>query len=181
MVDRVRYSDLGDGLRLIGLDDADSISEFEFQFPVDAVSMEDLRDICARHGVGAAISPMLSSRILSGMLTGFADLIFVFDGRYHVLDYKTNWLGNRLRDYGPAPLDAAMVQHHYPLQALIYTVALHRYLRGRLDGYTADTHLGDSWYLFVRAVGLVDGGVWRRRWPSALIEALDAAFSGVTA
>ncbi|HEX3895486.1 MAG TPA: UvrD-helicase domain-containing protein [Rudaea sp.] len=181
MVDRVRYSDLGDGLRLIGLDDADSISEFEFQFPVDAVSMEDLRDICARHGVGAAISPTLSSRILSGMLTGFADLIFVFDGRYHVLDYKTNWLGNRLRDYGPAPLDAAMVQHHYPLQALIYTVALHRYLRGRLDGYTADTHLGDSWYLFVRAVGLADGGVWRRRWPSALIEALDAAFSGVTA
>ncbi len=179
MVDRVRYGDLGNGLRLIDLRDEDSISEFEFQFPVDAVSIDDLRDICVKHGVGDAISPALSSRTLSGMLTGFADLIFAHDGRYHVLDYKTNWLGNRLRDYDATPLDAAMSQHHYPLQALIYTVALHRYLRGRLDGYTAKSHLGDSWYLFVRALGLADAsGVWRRRWPSALIEALDAAFSG---
>ena len=182
MVDRVRFSDLGDGLRLIELPEESSISEFEFQFPVDAVSIDELRDICLRHGVDDAISPALSSRTLSGMLTGFADLIFAHDGRYHVLDYKTNWLGNRLRDYGTASLDAAMTQHHYPLQALIYTVALHRYLRGRLDGYTAERHLGESWYLFVRAVGLADGaGVWRRRWPSALIEALDAAFSGVPA
>ena len=182
MVDRVRFSDLGDGLRLIELRDGASISEFEFQFPVDAVSIDDLRDICARHGVSGAISPVLSLRVLSGMLTGFADLIFAHDGHYHVLDYKTNWLGNRLGDYDAASLDAAMTQHHYPLQALIYTVALHRYLRGRLDGYTADSHLGESWYLFVRAVGLAGGsGVWRRRWPSALIEALDAAFSGVPA
>ncbi len=182
MVDRVRFSDLGDGLRLIELRDGASISEFEFQFPVDAVSIDDLRDICARHGVSGAISPVLSLRVLSGMLTGFADLIFTHDGHYHVLDYKTNWLGNRLGDYDAASLDAAMTQHHYPLQALIYTVALHRYLRGRLDGYTADSHLGESWYLFVRAVGLAGGsGVWRRRWPSALIEALDAAFSGVPA
>ena len=116
------------------------------------------------------------------MLTGFADLIFEHDGRYHVLDYKTNWLGTRLRDYAGENLDAAMREHHYPLQALIYTIALHRYLRGRLDGYTPERHLGESWYLFVRAVGLGDGlGVWRRRWPIALIEALDEALVGMPA
>jgi exodeoxyribonuclease V beta subunit len=77
-----------------------------------------------------------------------------------------------------------MAEHHYLLQALLYTVALHRYLRQRMDGYTAEQHLGDSWYLFVRAIGLepVDEtafGVWRRRWPTALIEALDDAFAGM--
>jgi len=62
---------------------------------------------------------------------------------------------------------------------LLYTVALHRYLRQRLDGYTAEHQLGDSWYLFVRALGLAPGlGVWRHRWPVALIEALDDAFAG---
>jgi exodeoxyribonuclease V beta subunit len=72
-----------------------------------------------------------------------------------------------------------MAEHHYPLQALLYTLALHRYLRQRLDGYTAERQLGDSWYLFVRALGLAPGlGVWRRRWPVALIEALDDAFAG---
>ena len=116
------------------------------------------------------------------MLTGFADLIFEHGGRFHVLDYKTNWLGTRLQDYAGENLQEAMREHHYPLQALIYTVALHRYLRGRVDGYTAERHLGDSWYLFVRAVGLGEGlGVWRRRWPAALIEALDDMLAGAMA
>ena len=182
MADRVRQSDLGDGLRLIDLSRETSISEFEFQFPVDAVSLADLRDMCARHGFGDAVSPSLSTAKLNGMLTGFADLVFVHGDRYHVLDYKTNWLGNRLQDYETAQLDTAMIEHHYPLQALIYTVALHRYLRGRLDGYTPERHLGESWYLFVRAVGLGENrGVWRRRWSAELIEALDDAFAGVVA
>ncbi len=73
-----------------------------------------------------------------------------------------------------------MAEHHYPLQALLYTVALHRYLAPAMDGYTAERQLGDSCYLFVRAVGLAPGlGVWRRRWPVALIEALDDAFAGI--
>ncbi|MEP6483854.1 MAG: exodeoxyribonuclease V subunit beta [Rudaea sp.] len=182
MVDRVRQTDLGEGLRLMDLHRETAISEFEFQFPVNAASLSDLREVCERHGCGDAISPSLSTPKLNGMLTGFADLIFLHGGRYHVLDYKTNWLGNRLRDYESDPLDAAMIAHHYPLQALIYTVALHRYLCGRLDGYTAERHLGESWYLFVRAVGLGDDrGVWRRRWPAELIEALDDALAGVAA
>ena len=182
LVDRVRGADLGGGLRLTGVPESSRVSEFEFQLPVEGVSLEALRELCLRHGAEDAIAPALSPQRLSGMLTGFADLIFEHEGRYHVLDYKTNWLGTRLRDYAGENLQAAMREHHYPLQALIYTIALHRYLRGRLDGYTPERHLGDSWYLFVRAVGLGDGlGVWRRRWPVALIEALDEALAGVPA
>jgi len=182
LVDRVRSADLGDGLRLIEVPETSRISEFEFQLPVEGVSLDTLRELCLQHSAEEAISPALSSARLSGMLTGFADLIFEYAGRYHVLDYKTNWLGTRLRDYAGDNLVAAMRDHHYPLQALIYTIALHRYLRGRLDGYTPERHLGDSWYLFVRAVGLGDGlGVWRRGWPAALIEALDEALAGAPA
>jgi exodeoxyribonuclease V beta subunit len=180
MIDRVRQADLGDGLRLVDLPTGQRITEFEFQFPVQQVPLARLRRICAAHGHADTVPASLDATTLNGMLIGFADLICTWDGRFHVLDYKTNWLGAHLHDYQGDSLDAAMAVHHYPLQALLYTVALHRYLRQRLDGYTAEHQLGDSWYLFVRAIGLAPGlGVWRRRWPVALIEALDDAFAGI--
>ena len=179
MIDRARQADLGGGLRLLDLAPDQRIAEFEFQFPVRQVPLAALRRLCAAHGHADAVPVGLDAITLNGMLTGFADLIFARDGRFHVLDYKTNWLGARLRDYQGESLAAALATHHYPLQALLYTVALHRYLRQRMDGYTAERHLGESWYLFVRALGLAPGlGVWRRRWPAALIEALDHAFAG---
>jgi exodeoxyribonuclease V beta subunit len=179
MIDRARQADLGDGLRLIDIAPDQRITEFEFQFPVQQVSLARLRRLCAAHGHAGVIPGSLDAATLNGMLTGFADLILAWDGRFHVIDYKTNWLGARLDDYQDSSLDAAMAEHHYPLQALIYTVALHRYLRQRMGGYTAELHLGESWYLFVRALGLAPGsGVWRQRWPTALIGALDDAFAG---
>jgi exodeoxyribonuclease V beta subunit len=180
MIDRARHADLGGGLRLGDLAPEQRIVEFEFQFPVQQVSLARLRGLCLAHGCGEAIPASLDTATLNGMLTGFADLILTWQGRFHVLDYKTNWLGPRLDDYRGPALDAAMAEHHYPLQALIYTVALHRYLRQRMDGYTAERHLGDSRYLFVRALGLDAGlGVWRKHWPPGLVEALDDAFAGM--
>jgi exodeoxyribonuclease V beta subunit len=179
MIDRVRAADLGDGLRLSSLGSEARVAEFEFQFPVNRVSVATLRALCAAQGYPDVVPSSLRSVTLNGMLTGFADLIFVHEGRYHVLDYKSNRLGARLSDYQPQALDGAMRAHQYPLQALLYTLALHRYLGQRLDGYTPERHLGDSWYLFLRAIGLRPGlGVWRRRWPPALIVALDDAFAG---
>lgn len=179
MIDRARQADLGAGLRLANVAADQRIVEFEFQFPVHQVSLARLRELCIAHGCAEVIPAGLSTATLNGMLTGFADLILTWNGRFHVLDYKTNWLGSSLDDYRGTTLDAAMAEHHYPLQALIYTVALHRYLRQRMDGYTAERHLGDSRYLFVRALGLgKELGVWRKSWPPALIEALDDAFAG---
>jgi exodeoxyribonuclease V beta subunit len=180
MIDRTRQTDLGDDLRLIDIAIDRRIVEFEFQFPVQQVSLARLRRLCVAHGQPDVVPASLDATTLNGMLTGFADQIIEWDGRFHVLDYKTNWLGARLHDYQGTSLDAAMAEHHYPLQALLYTVALHRYLRQRLDSYTAEHQLGDNWYLFVRALGLAPGlGIWRHRWPVALIEALDDAFAGV--
>ncbi|HWU78157.1 MAG TPA: UvrD-helicase domain-containing protein [Rhodanobacter sp.] len=179
MIDRARQADLGDGLRLADIAPDQRIVEFEFQFPVQHVSLATLRLLCNAHGCADVIPASLDTATLNGMLTGFADLILLWQDRYLVLDYKTNWLGPHLHDYRETSLDIAMAEHHYPLQALIYTVALHRYLHQRMDGYTAERHLGESRYLFVRALGLEPGlGVWRRHWPAQLIEALDDAFAG---
>ena len=137
------------------------------------------RSLLAEHGGGAWLSPREGVHNLLGLMKGYIDLVFHWQGRFHLLDYKSNWLGEHLEDYRGASLETAMASHRYPLQALIYTVALQRYLRTRIVEYDYERHLGDSWYVFVRAVGLESGaGVWRRRFPQALVDGVDRLFAG---
>ncbi len=168
----LRAADLGDGLRLDRVPRAQQVAELEFLLPLADVPVARLRALLAAHDLPL---PWLSSARLRGMLGGFVDLIVCHQGRYHVLDYKTNWLGAALADYRGAALDAAMQAHHYPLQALLYVLALHRYLRTRLPDYDYATHIGDARYLFVRAAGLQgDAGIWRHRFAYPLVQQLDA-------
>ncbi|MES1930573.1 exodeoxyribonuclease V subunit beta [Salinisphaera dokdonensis CL-ES53] len=115
---------------------------------------------------------------LYGLMQGFVDLVVEVDGRYFILDYKTNRLGDTPAAYGEAALERAIGQAHYDLQYLIYTVALHRHLRRCLgDAYDPATHLGGVQYLFVRAMdGETETGVYSDRPPLELVEALDALF-----
>ena len=121
---------------------------------------------------------------VEGRLTGSVDLVARFDldgvDRYLVADYKTNDLGGAA-DYAPDALVRAMSHHDYQLQAVLYLVALHRYLRGRVVGYHPDEHLLGSAYLFLRGMRPVNGeaqGVcwWRPR--SAAIIAVDELLAG---
>ena len=99
---------------------------------------------------------------LAGYLTGSIDLVARVpgddtDGRFVVADYKTNQLRRwgmepTPDDYGPSKLAAAMGEHHYPLQAVLYAVALHRYLRWRLPGDGPDTRVAGAAYLFLRGM-----------------------------
>ena len=75
-------------------------------------------------------------------MKGFIDLVFETEGRYYLVDYKSNWLGMSLEDYHAARLPAVITQAGYPLQYLLYTVAVHRYLRHRLAGYDYDRDFG---------------------------------------
>ena len=151
-------------------------AEMAFQFVLDGVTPQALRDACARHGAAALLPAELPVASLSGLMSGKIDLIVEHEGRFHVLDYKTNYLGDALADYAPARLAEAMDEHYYGFQALLYTVALDRYLRQRLPRYVRARHLGDAIYLFVRACGLAPGaGIWRQRFDDGLIDAVDAA------
>jgi exodeoxyribonuclease V beta subunit len=131
---------------------------------------------------------------LAGFLQGSIDGVFrVRDPgkeRFVVVDYKTNQLRRREDDdalaaYHPARLPAAMAHSDYPLQALLYSVALHRYLRWRLPGYRPEDHLGGIAYLYLRGMVGADTprdegrpfGVFEWEPPSVTIEALDHLFS----
>ncbi len=152
-------------------------AEMEFNFALDGIAMKRLREACALHGEPDLVPK--SSAVLSGLMTGKIDLIFTNAGRFHVLDYKGNYLGASLADYSGAALRAAMDANHYRFQALIYTIATDRYLRQRLGvNYDRRTRLGECVYLFLRAAGLGgDAGIWRQRFDDDLIAAVDAAFA----
>ncbi|UGB38406.1 UvrD-helicase domain-containing protein [Frateuria soli] len=166
------------GLRLGTLPAHRQLAEMEFHYVLDDASMAALRDACTALGEPALV-PFAGSGHLRGRMTGKIDLILEHDGRYRVLDYKSNFLGEHVEDYLPGALAVAMDAHHYRFQALLYTVALDRMLRQRLPGYSRERHLGEAIYLFVRAVGLApDAGVWRHRFDDALIEAVDNALAG---
>ncbi|HEY0890786.1 MAG TPA: UvrD-helicase domain-containing protein [Nocardioides sp.] len=140
--------------------------------------------------------PALGGQSLRGYLTGSLDLVMRVrpDGgepRYLVVDYKTNRLGDLERpltahDYRPELLAAAMGHSDYPLQALLYAVVLHRFLRWRQPGYDPAVHLGGVLYLYVRGMcgpdtPLVGGdpcGVWSWRPPVALVEAVSDLLDG---
>ena len=179
-LDAVRRADLGGGLALDTLAGAAQVAEMEFLLPLQALPVARLRAVLQAHGAGDWL-PEVPATVLRGMLGGFIDRVVCRDGRYHVIDYKTNWLGESLADYGGDALDRAMRGHHYPLQALLYVLALHRLLRQRLPGYRYAAHMGDALYLFVRALGLAPGaGLWRQRFDAALVHALDALCNGAS-
>ena len=121
-----------------------------------------------------------------GFLTGSIDSVLrTDDGRYVVVDYKTNRLRDGFltaEDFTVDAMAAEMMAAHYPLQALLYSVALHRYLRWRLPGYDPSVHLGPVQYHFVRAmVGPATPpgcGVFEWRIPSALVTDLSDLIAG---
>ena len=139
------------------------ITEMEFHLPVDVLSPRSLSEALQRDpGVGTLAGGTGWARGLSewsfpeftGFLRGFIDLVFEWEGRWYVADYKSN----RLDAYSKPRLDQVMLESNYLLQARLYLVALHRHLRANLPGYDPAHHLGGVAYLFVR--GFPAQGVW---------------------
>ena len=121
----------------------------------------------------------LGTETLRGFLTGFVDLVAEHDGRYWVLDWKSNHLGDTLEDYHDEALHAAMVHHDYVLQYHLYVLALHRHLRSRLPDYAPERHLGGVCYVFLR--GAAQGrttGMFHDTVPARTVLALDHWLGG---
>ncbi|MCO1659577.1 UvrD-helicase domain-containing protein [Pseudonocardia sp. S2-4] len=175
-VARTPLGPLAGGLALDAIAPRDRLAELEFELPLAGgedrgtpVPLDALVPLLRRHlpaddplrDYPDALAELPDQR-LRGYLTGSIDAVLRLPGdRFAIVDYKTNWLGPIGPDgrapltaahYRPPRLAEAMIAAHYPLQALLYGVALHRYLRWRLPGYRPERHLGGVLYLFVRGM-----------------------------
>ncbi len=205
---------LADGRTLLDVPPSDRLAELEFELPLAggddpsgrSAALGDVAALLSEHvppddpfgGYAARLGAReLRGEGLRGYLTGSLDAVLRVPGengpRYLVVDYKTNWLGApgeplTAWHYRPDAMVQAMLDAHYPLQLLLYCVALHRFLRWRQSGYDPDVHLGGGLYLFVRgmcgpATPVVAGqvtGVAAWRPPTPLVVALSALLDGGT-
>ncbi|CAI07654.1 ATP-dependent exoDNAse beta subunit [Aromatoleum aromaticum EbN1] len=184
LVEDVLATPLPGGIVLGRLDCRRKLVELGFHLPAPRLSAEALNDWLARAGYHV---PRLAFGALAGYLKGFIDLVFEHDGRFYVLDWKSNHLGFTPEDYAPARLEEAMRAHGYHLQHLLYAVALHRHLGRTLPGYDFERHFGGALYLFVRGVrpgwrlGEHPAGVYFHRPDAATLASLDRLIGGVPA
>jgi len=168
-----------DGPQLGALPASELRAEMEFNYVLDNADIGKLREVCVAHGEPNLVP--IPSRRLAGLMNGKIDLVFRHDGRFHILDYKSNRLGPCLSDYAPQALHQAMDAHHYRFQALLYAVAVDRYLAQRIADYERARHLGECYYIFIRAVGLdATAGIWQHRFSDALMTDIQRVLAGVT-
>ena len=168
----------GQVLALAELDDRKRYqAELEFWFEAHRVDTQQLDQLVTRYTLDGLPRPLLSPQRVNGMLKGFIDLIVEQQGRYYVIDYKSNWLGETVEAYSPAAMREATLQSRYDLQYAIYTLALHRLLRARLSGYRYEHHVGGVLYLYLRGADQAGHGMHAERLPFALIDALDRLFA----
>ncbi|MET3805910.1 exodeoxyribonuclease V beta subunit [Nakamurella sp. UYEF19] len=196
-------------LALRDLSTRDRLTELDFELPLAGgdrptadVTLGELAPLLRRHLAAddpiavyadRLASPEMSWQSLRGYLTGSLDAVLRLPGpRYVIADYKTNWLGGDDGEplsawhYRPLALQKAMTHSDYPLQALLYSVALHRFLRWRQPGYRPEVHLGGVLYLYVRGMSgadspVVDGlpcGVFGWQPPPVLVQDLSSLLDG---
>jgi exodeoxyribonuclease V beta subunit len=208
---------LAGGLRLVDIPLRDRLCELDFEFPLTGgdrpaaaragVRLGDVAGLLRTHlpaddplaAYADQLVGPLGEQALRGYLSGSIDVVLRVPGdvngdhRYVVVDYKTNLLGEpgtpvTSADYGRAEMAGAMLHSHYPLQALLYSVVLHRFLRWRVPAYDPATHLGGVLYLFLRGMcgpetPIVDGhvaGVFDWSPPAPLVVALSDLVEGAS-
>ncbi|MEI8109036.1 MAG: UvrD-helicase domain-containing protein, partial [Verrucomicrobiota bacterium] len=157
------------GLRLQQIPKSQRLTEAEFHLPVGNLTPAHLKDLLGED---------LDFYTFKGFLKGFIDLIFQHDGRFYLLDWKSNHLGSSSDHYTPEVMEAEMRKHHYHLQFHLYTVALHRYLKLRIPNYLPENHFGGVFYLFLRGINPAQPslGVFHKRPDPQLIARLETLF-----
>ncbi|UAN50423.1 exodeoxyribonuclease V subunit beta [Serratia sp. JSRIV002] len=158
-------------------------AELQFYLPIGGLlQAQQLDELVKRYDPLSAGCPALDFQQVQGMLKGFIDLVFCWQGKYYLLDYKSNWLGEDSSAYTQEAMARAMAEHRYDLQYQLYTLALHRYLGHRLADYDYQRHFGGVIYLFLRGVDAEHegNGIFACRPEFALVEGMDRLFSGET-
>jgi exodeoxyribonuclease V beta subunit len=140
----------GEEIQLSAIPNEKRINELEFNFPIpeefNPTELEQVIDDEQRE-----IKTTLGA--VKGMMNGFVDLFFEHNGKYYILDWKSNFLGDQDENYAPENLVQAMNESNYHLQYLLYAVAVDKFLRSRLgNDYNFEAHFGGVVYVFLRGV-----------------------------
>lgn len=169
------------GVSLSALAPQQKQAELQFYLPIEKLlQARDLDKLVKKFDPLSARCPALNFQQVQGMLKGFIDLVFCWQGKYYLLDYKSNWLGEDSSAYTRAAMEQAMAEHRYDLQYQLYTLALHRYLRHRLPDYDYQRDFGGVIYLFLRGVDAQHpgNGIFACLPAPQLVEGMDRLFSG---
>jgi exodeoxyribonuclease V beta subunit len=169
-------------VRLADLNAERYLNEMEFYLPMASIQPQVLDTVFNQYRqqlAPGAPRVQLQFMQMKGMLKGFIDLVFEFNGRFYVADYKSNHLGDSIQAYDHPAMEHEIFHHNYDIQFLIYTLALHRYLSQRQRDYHYEQHFGGVYYLFLR--GMDDSGkqgVYFERPSLAIIEELERVLTG---
>ena len=177
LLDAQHHKPLAQALSLQSLQAAQAWPEMEFSISAGRVSSAELDRLIRQHVFPGEQRPALLPQVMQGMLTGFMDLVFEHEGRYWVMDYKSN----KLPDYQAPQLRQAVLDKRYDVQYVLYILALHRLLKSRLPDYHFETHIGGAVYVFMRGINDTNAGVHALRPAFALIDQLDQLFAQVPA
>ncbi|RKS85204.1 DNA helicase/exodeoxyribonuclease V beta subunit [Orbus hercynius] len=175
----VLQAPLHDGLALADISLDQRLNEFQFYLPIrQDVSALQLDQLCKHYDPLSKRCDALSFTTVKGMLKGFIDLVFEWQGKYYIVDYKSNYLGCVEHEYQRKAIELAMCEHRYDLQYQLYSLALHRYLKSRISNYQYQTHFGGVYYLFIRGMGQSDSphGIFYTKPEIKFIEQLDKLF-----
>ncbi|TFH91386.1 exodeoxyribonuclease V subunit beta [Vibrio ouci] len=153
--------------------------EMEFLLPIEVLAAPALNRVIQRHDTLSAKAGDLGFHTVQGMLKGFIDLVFEHQGKYYVLDWKSNHLGDDVSYYHGQALSGAMADHRYDLQYQIYALALHRFLRSRIANYDYEQHFGGVYYLFLRGMdGASDHGIFSAKPSLEFLDDMDKLIDG---
>jgi exodeoxyribonuclease V beta subunit len=163
----------GECFSLAHIDNSKKLPELEFYFSVDKVNRQVVNEYLGEDAKLGGESDM------EGLMTGSMDLVFELNGKYFILDWKSNHLGNTTEHYNIKGMEEAMTNSNYHLQYMIYTVALKRWLERRITGFDFDKHFGGVIYVFLRGVREGNNtGIFTKQPDRKQIEELDIALGG---
>jgi exodeoxyribonuclease V beta subunit len=181
---------------LSSLSPLQTMREAEFYFPLNDAKTEALANLLTDHrnskrhnaqtdltmAYPASQVELAVSARLNGMMHGFIDLLFEYQGRYYVCDYKSNYLGDDHHCYQTLDMQKNIEAHYYDLQYLIYALALHRYLAITISDYSIEQHFGGVYYLYLRGMSAEPKhqgcGVYFSPIDAAELEQLNQLFAG---
>ncbi|CAL4324582.1 RecBCD enzyme subunit RecB [Buchnera aphidicola (Eriosoma lanigerum)] len=152
------------------------IKELEFFLPIKTIlNSIKLNSITIKSDPLSKILPKIQFYNKQGMINGFIDLVFSWNKKYYILDYKSNWLGENNEYYNLFYIKNEIIKNRYDLQYQIYSVALHRYLKNKIKNYKCETHFGGIFYFFIRSAdgNNKNNGIFYQPQPIKLIQQLD--------